>query len=338
MPPESPTAKGCAALEGFLNRLDFVTQRVVLDCLLNTPGQCQKWNIDALLPLELQAFGHALREMPSVEEELRSLEMAEHDIAFLTQKLSFFETLSAAASHPMASGEAFESLRSMCEKYAQAFLEAWKKTLNELGADMLAEVQVFLDKYDPVAQCAETWQMQTVEAVLEWDNESDVSEAVNKLESSVHNLTKMVHSMKVISGHSSRNDTFKEVIDLAKKFHTDATNKAEAARKVATILSVAFMTVNFSIETKADALSAINDVYKAFQTSKEWLPAKMLKIVNDVFSEKPGGKRKSGEADAEGSATKKKKADAKKAAAPKKEATKVKKENKKDKDKDKQKK
>lgn len=156
---ESEHAKALNAVLSFLERLRFLTGRKTLQWLVTGESSNEGLGLDVekMLPKELHGIGHAVKVWNTVSDELKALATSEHDWKNLCEKLSFFETISAALSDPVMADELFDHLRPACQEYVSAYLEACHSPMTQLGVGLMDEINQFLNKFGSISKYAEEW-------------------------------------------------------------------------------------------------------------------------------------------------------------------------------------
>ena len=306
---QSEIGKTFDAIGGFLDRFQHVKVRKVLETMFRFPES--KYDINRLLPKEVQPIAHTILTWQNVGQELKELGEAEHSWTFLTKKLSLFESLSAAVNDKLMSATVFQDAKDQCNAYVKSFIEACQLALTEIGPGLAEQLKGFIEKYQKVGECAESWHMLPVSYVFEPENEEDCNADLEKVEITLRELTELCSDIKLLMAHTSCNSAFQEVIQSARKFHSETLAMMSSTRKLATILMVSDVMLKEVIDK--DSLQKVLGLCRdGIGTSKEDLPVKMRKIMADLDGKaksQPQSRKRTPPEDTSGTAPKRAKKD-----------------------------
>ena len=279
------------ALGAMLKRLDHAASRRALEAMLGSDAD--QAAIEKVLPKPIAPLGHAIKMWREVEEEQKALDDCEHDFSVLAAKLGYFESLYMASTNPIMTDSMFGDMREPVKAYVTAFLETSQKALKGLGPSILADIEVFTKKYGPTVECAETWQMDSVNHMFENDALTVMAEDVKALGSSLDNLTKLLESMKGFLTQSSSCDQMMALVTEGKKFSSEATTIKKFACKAASTMMVASVYLTSDTSVIADSLREILVIFSEdYNVTKEELPSKFKQMVIDALNTKPNSKKK----------------------------------------------
>ena len=285
---EAPAGMAFNAIANLLRRLQHVSDCKVLDFMLCHPDV----SLDTSKVFgshRARAIGNAISTWREIDSEIKALRDQEHDWAFFASKLSLFESLSIAVKDPVMKDKMFEELHGPCRLFVDTFLEVTQKAFQQLGPSYLDDLTQFESKYGKMVECAETWQMEPVMHLLEQADDTllCVGSELDTFTSSAENVEVLCESLKSFTSHGTTNDKLLALQEDVRKFHQNAqgmikTGKKTAATSVMASLMVA--TAEYTPDAK-HVQEGLKLCHERFGTTKDILPQKLQKLVNDLIAD-----------------------------------------------------
>lgn len=289
----SEPALAFGAIGQMLKRLEHVTSMKILQHIMDHNHDDVNVDVEKLLPKDHSAVAHAMTTWQLVPKELKDLEDQELDLTFIASKIGFFESFSLAVASPLMDDPMFSEAKDICQKYVTSFLQITETALTDLGESVLSDLKKFDDKYQQVVTCAETWQMEPVQGLFEEEANLDAKSDIEQLQASYDNVIKLCESLKDLIGHSSTNEEMKRLIGKAHTFIKQASATKRSVGKTAFTLIVAACILTESADSvKASVDEALQLCRHDFGVTQADLPGKLGKMVADMGSGKPVGKKR----------------------------------------------
>lgn len=282
------------AIESFLKRLEHVVSRRVISDMVQSDENVHILDVEHMLPPKMKALGHCVVAWRSVQESRKLVEAAENDWDFLVKNTSLFETFSLAATDPIMEDTVLEGIKGASQDYVNSFLQAAKRHLDMFGGGLMDELKSFQTRYNKVAECAEGWEMAPVESLFEITNEENIMHDLTALEATCQSVVKVCSSMTGLLNHTSSNKEYMDFMDELKKQQATALSLLKECKISAgcLIMSDLFLGRGGKVPDKLEFEAALKRLEESYSFTKGDLPGKLQKMVSDVLSDLPKGRKR----------------------------------------------
>lgn len=206
--------KALDALSGMASRLQKACDARAKVALANKEIDLTSAGITELLPKNLQPLAHVLGVPWEKEiETINSLGM--NHLAMFSSKLPLAESAFAAATSKSLKDEVFQEVCQKAEEFSQAFSKKFGNAI-DVGADVHQDpLKSFLQKYEQVGPCVESWTLKEVEWVFVKEAEDEMKNDFEKLKKGNRQAEVFSSSLDTIAKHSSSVALIQVLVKLA---------------------------------------------------------------------------------------------------------------------------